>query len=109
MRNINGGEWTPRSIAKSLSFSHPSRENIQCVMGYIVNLTVILDEIFRTATGNVSVMENAVLRVMVTHIKSDRRDGIHRDIRSFVSQASVNWAAAPPNDLVVEKVADLIR
>jgi hypothetical protein len=53
-------------------------------MGYIVNLTVILDDIFRTAGGNVT--GNAALKVMDTHVRSGRRDSIHRDIRSFVTE-----------------------
>lgn len=36
------------------------------IMGYIVNLTVILDDIFRTAAGNVT--ENAVLKVAFAHV-----------------------------------------
>ncbi|KAI0272988.1 hypothetical protein BGY98DRAFT_1099659 [Russula aff. rugulosa BPL654] len=38
-----------------------SQENVRCVMGYIVNLTVILDGVFRTTGG--SVTENAALKV----------------------------------------------
>jgi hypothetical protein len=72
--NIDGGEWIPRSMASQLSFSHDSLENIQSVMGYIVSLTVILDDIFRAAGGNVT--EDAALKVMGTHIRSGRRDTI---------------------------------
>ncbi|KAI0261919.1 hypothetical protein BGY98DRAFT_1192678 [Russula aff. rugulosa BPL654] len=43
-----------------------SQENVQCVMGYIVSLTVILDDISRTTGADVS--ENAVLEVMKTHL-----------------------------------------
>jgi hypothetical protein len=96
------------AIANRLSFSHGSLENIRCVMGYIVNLTVILDDIFRTAGGNV--MEDAALKVMGTHIKSGRRDRIHRDIRSFVTfviRSPVRPASQ--KELVLEKVIDLIR
>ena len=109
MMNIDGGEWTPRSVANRLSFSHSSLENIRCVMGYIVNLTVILDDIFRTATG--SVTEDAALKVMGTHISSGRRDRIHQDIRSFVTFVIRSPVRRPASqkDLVLEKIIDLIR
>jgi hypothetical protein len=109
MMNIDGGEWTPRSVANRLSFSHSSLENIRCVMGYIVNLTVILDDIFRTATG--SVTEDAALKAMGTHISSGRRDRIHQDIRSFVTFVIRSPVRRPASqkDLVLEKIIDLIR
>ena len=106
--NIDGGEWTPRSMISQLSFSHASLENIQCVMGYIVSLTVILDDIFRTAGGNVT--EDTALKVMGTHIRSGRRDRIHRDIHSFVTFViSSPVRPASQKDLVLEKIIDLIR
>ena len=77
-------------------------------MGYIVNLTVILDGIFRTAAGNVT--ENAALKVMSSHVRSGRRDSIHRDIHSFVAfviRSPVRLA--PQKDLVLERMIDLIR
>ncbi|KAI0276081.1 hypothetical protein BGY98DRAFT_1188012 [Russula aff. rugulosa BPL654] len=61
-----------------------SQENVRCVMGYIVNITVILDAIFGTTGGNVT--ENATLKAMGTHVRSGRRDSIHGDIRSFVTE-----------------------
>ena len=108
MMNIDGGEWTPRSIASWLSLSRASLGNIRCVMGYIVNLTVILDDIFQTAAGNVT--EGAALKVMGTHIRSGRRDRIHQDIRKFVTfviRSPVRPASQ--KDLVLEKIIDLIR
>jgi hypothetical protein len=106
--NIDGGEWTPKSISNLLSFLHFSLENVRCMMGYIVNLSVILDDIFRTASGNVT--EDAALKVMGTHIRSRRRDRIHRDIRSFVTFA-INSPVRPTSqkDLILEKIVDLIR
>ena len=77
------------------------------MMGYIVNLTVILDIIFRTVSD--SVTENAALMVMDKHVRSGRRDGIHRDIRSFVAETFSIRLAVPQNDLVLEKIIDLIR
>ena len=106
---IEGGEWSPsRSIADRLSrLWHTSQENVRCVMGYIVNLTVILDSIFRTAGGNVT--ENAALKATGTHVRSGRRDSIHRDIRSFVTETFGIRFAVPQKDLVLEKIIDLIR
>jgi hypothetical protein len=75
-------------------------------MGYIVNLTVILDGIFKTAAGNVT--ENTALKVTGSHIRSGRRDGIHRDIRSFVTETfAIRFTV--PQDLVLEMITDLIR
>jgi len=76
-------------------------------MGYIVNLIVILDDIFRI-TG-CSVTENAALKVMGTHIRSGRRDSIHRDIRSFVTGTFSIGFAVPQRDLVLEEIVDLLR
>ena len=88
-------------------FLPTSQENVRCVMGYIVNLTVILDDIFRTTGGNVT--ENAALKVMGTHVRSGRKDSIHRDIRSFVTETFSIRFAVPQKDLVLEKIIDLIR
>jgi S-ribosylhomocysteine lyase LuxS involved in autoinducer biosynthesis len=76
-------------------------------MGYILNFTVILDDIFRTTGGNVT--ENAVLEVMGTHVRSGRRDSIHQDIRSFVIETFSIRFAVPEKDLVLEKIIHLIR
>ena len=96
------------SIANWLSLLHASQENVRCVMGYIVNLAVIMDQIFITAASNVT--ENAALKVMGTHIRSGRRDSIHRDIRSFVTfVVRTPVRPAPQKDLVLQKIIDLIR
>jgi hypothetical protein len=76
-------------------------------MGYIVNLTVILDDIFRT--GASSVTESAALKATGIHIRSGRRDKIDRDIRSFVAEVFAIRSAVPQRDLVLEKIVDLIR
>jgi len=91
-----------------LTFFLPtSQENVRCVMGYIVNLTAILDDIFRTTGGNVT--ENAALKVIHTHMRSGRSNSIHRDIRSFVTETFSIRFAVPQKDLVLEKIIDLIR
>ncbi len=53
-------------------------------MGYIVDLTVILDDIFRTNSGFVSV--DALQLAINRQFEFGRRDRIHREIRSFVSE-----------------------
>ena len=74
-------------------------------MGYIVNLTVILDGIFKSGSATDSV----ALKVTNSHIRSGRRDNIHRDIRSFVTETFAIRFAVPQKDLVLEKIVDLIR
>ncbi|KAI0285610.1 hypothetical protein BC826DRAFT_1189613 [Russula brevipes] len=84
-----------------------SQENVQCVMGYIVDLTVILDDIFRTAEGNVSL--NHVRSAVDRHVRSGRRDRIHQDIRSFVTETYSIRFKDLQRDLALEKIIDLIR
>ena len=72
-------------------------------MGYIVNLTVILDGIRKTVAGNVT--GNAALKVKNSHIISGCRDRINQDIRNFVTDA----VEFPQKDLLLEKIVDLIE
>jgi hypothetical protein len=76
-------------------------------MGYIVDLTVILDDIFRR--GTVYVSPNVTQMAMDRHISSGRRDRIHRDIHSFVTETFAIRFNVPQRDLVLEKIVDLIR
>ena len=96
--------WKRSTLAQPLS--HSSQENVQCVMGYIVNLTVILDVLFRRCPTNVT--EFYALEVMGAHIKYGRMDSIHKDIRSFIAGESTRFAV-PQKDLVFEKIVGLIR
>jgi hypothetical protein len=78
------------------------------MMGYIVDLTVILDDIFRTASGNVT--GNDVQSAVNRHVDSGRRDRIHLDIQSFVTDETfVISFSVPQEDSVLEKIIDLIR
>ena len=76
-------------------------------MGYIIDLTAILDDLFRTTGGNVSAedAELAIDRVVSSHL----RDRIHRDISNFVTEASALRFTVPQRDLVLEKIVDSIR
>jgi len=96
--------WKPES-AIDLAQSHldVSQENVGCVMGYIVDLTVVLGDIFRTGAGNVSA-DDAQLAVD-RHVSSGSRDRIHEDIRNFVAEIR---AMDPQSDHVLEKIIDLI-
>ncbi len=76
-------------------------------MGYIVDITVILDDIFRRGGGGVSA--NDAQTAMDRHVSSGRRDRIHRDIHSFVTETFAIRFNVPQRDLVLEKIIDLIR
>ena len=76
-------------------------------MGYIVDLTAILDRIFRTAAGNVT--ENVALEATSAHIRSGHRDRIHQDIRNFVTETFASRFRPPQKDLVLEKIINLIE
>ena len=105
-RCISGQVSEQRSVVDLSQFSHISQENVRCVIGYIVDLTVILDDIFRTTSGNVST--NDVQSAMDRHVGSGLRDRIHRDIRNFVQETfAIRFKAQ--GDLVLEKIIELIR
>lgn len=78
-------------------------------MGYIVDLMVILDGIFCMAAGDMSPKD--AQQVFERHVKSGRRDAIHRDIRSFIKEAfEIKFSArVPQKDLFLERIIDLIK
>ncbi|KAH9170085.1 hypothetical protein EDB89DRAFT_1908087 [Lactarius sanguifluus] len=84
-----------------------SQENVRCVMGHIIDLTVILDAIFNTPPDDIS--PEHVQLVIDRHVHSGRRNRIHRDIRRFVTEASVVRFSVPHKDLILEKIIDLIQ
>ncbi|KAN0136727.1 hypothetical protein V8E53_005497 [Lactarius tabidus] len=84
-----------------------SPENVRCVVGYIVDLTVIMDGIFRVAAGDMA--PKHALQVLDRHEKSGRKDLIHRDIRSFIAEAFAIRFSVPGKDLVLERIIDLIK
>jgi hypothetical protein len=77
------------------------------VVGYIVDLTVILDGVFRVAAGDMS--SNDADHVLDRHVKSGRRAAIHQDIRSFITEAFAIRFSVPQKDLVLERIIDLIK
>ena len=76
------------------------------MVGYIVDLTVIMDGIFRMTPGQTS--KNAQL-VLDHHVDSGHRDAIHRGIRSFITEAFAIRFSAPQEDLILERTIDLIN
>ncbi|KAF8269504.1 hypothetical protein EI94DRAFT_1828906 [Lactarius quietus] len=84
-----------------------SQENVRCLTGYIVDLMVIMDGIFRMNAGDMR--SSHADQVFERHIMSGRRDAIHRDIRRFIAEEPVLSSFAPHRDLVLERVIDLIR
>ncbi|KAI9430299.1 hypothetical protein BJY52DRAFT_1351097 [Lactarius psammicola] len=84
-----------------------SQENVRCVMGYIVDLTVILDAIFSATSGDIS--PETVLSVIKGHVKSGIKKSIHRDIRGFVTETLTSRYSVSQKDLILEKIIDLIQ
>ncbi|KAI0285731.1 hypothetical protein BC826DRAFT_1050507 [Russula brevipes] len=91
------GGWATNSYQNSA-------EHIRYIMGYIVDLTVILHRFFISA-HDVSTSE--VQATMNLHVRSGLREQIHGDIHRFVTVL----ASLPHhgNDLAMEKIIDLIR
>jgi len=80
-----------------------SQANVRCIMGYIVNLTVILDALFSTTCDG---SLNNFQLVLESHVSSGNKDKIHRDIHRFVSEMELSGMQ---RDLILEKIIDLIQ
>ena len=77
-------------------------------MGYIVDLIVILGDIFRTTAGYVSTID--ALAAVDRHVKYGWRDKIHQDIRRFVTETFLTSSnTVPQRDSVFEKVVAMIQ
>jgi len=83
-----------------------SQENVQCVMGYIIDLTVILNDIFRGVSGNVSGSD--IQSAVEGHVSSGCRDRIHQEITNFVTETSAIGFTVPQRDLILERITELI-
>ena len=77
------------------------------MVGYIVDLTVIMDGIFGVAAGHMT--PKHALQIVDRHARSGRKDAIHRDIRSFIAEAFAIRFSVPGKDLVLERIIDLIK
>ena len=81
-----------------------SKENICCVMGYIVDLTVVLSSLFESTVG---VSPGRVQSVIKDLVDSGRKTKIHDEIRNFVRAAPTFTYHG--HDLIMEKIIDLIK
>jgi hypothetical protein len=90
-----------------LLYSQPqpffSKEKICLVVGYIVDLTLILCSVFRSP-GNVSPGE--VQSAINNFAGSSLKTSIHNDISSFIT--TVPQLQYHDNDVVMAKIRDLI-
>jgi len=84
-----------------------SQANVRCLMGYIVDLTVILDALFCTTSGDIT--PESVQLVVNRHISSGKKNEIHRNIRRFVPVAFATRFSVPQTDLILERIIDLIQ
>ena len=75
-------------------------------MGYIVDLTVVLDAIFSAFSGDIS-QENVRL-VFEWLVSSGHKDKIHRKIRGFVTEAFAVRVSVPQKDLILERIIFVI-
>jgi hypothetical protein len=92
------------SCSINVSFNHFfSNENICLVMGYIVDLTVILCGAFGSH-GNVSA--SGALSVINKFANSSLKTSIHNDISSFIR--TVPQFQYCDNDVVLAKIIDLV-
>jgi hypothetical protein len=82
-----------------------SEEDICCVMGYIVDLTVVLYSLFES-TANIS--PQGVRSVIKALVDSGRKTKIHGEIRNFV-RASAPKFTYHGHDLIMERIIDLIK
>ena len=81
-----------------------SNENICLVVGYIVDLTLILCRVFRSSSN---ASPNEVQSVMNNFADSSLKTSIHSEISRFIrTVAKFNYH---DNDVVMEKIIDLIR
>jgi hypothetical protein len=76
-------------------------------MGYIVDLTVILDALFCTTSGVIS-PEDVWLAVN-RHVSSGKKDEIHHNIRRFVTETFTIRFSVLQKDLILQKIINLIQ
>ncbi|KAI0245740.1 hypothetical protein BJV78DRAFT_1365236 [Lactifluus subvellereus] len=104
--NLDGvvGAGSPTPAAQWVKDSYQNgTENMRCITGYIVDLTVIQHELFQSAR-DLSTRE--VRSVIERHDKSGPRARIHNDILSFVTGTA--HLIYRERDVILEKTIDLI-
>jgi hypothetical protein len=76
------------------------------MMGYIVDLTVILDDIFRAVAGNMVSQKRA--ESILGRFQTGRRHEIHKYIRHNVKE-TYSLRSTAQKDIFLESVDDLIK
>jgi hypothetical protein len=76
------------------------------MMGYIVDLTIILDDIFRAVASNM-VSQNCAESIL-RRFQTDRRHEIHKYIRHNVKE-TYSLRLTAQQDIFLESVDDLIH
>jgi len=77
------------------------------VMGYIIDLTVILHNIFGVVPGDVSASD--IQLAVDRHVRSGLRNRIHQEISSFVAETFAIIFTVPQRDPILERIAELIQ
>jgi hypothetical protein len=77
-------------------------------MGYIVDLTVVLD-VFFSAPSSGDISQEKVRLVFEWFVTSGHKEKIHRQIRGFVTEAFAVRVSVPQKDLILERIIDLIQ
>ncbi|KAN0135844.1 hypothetical protein V8E53_006296 [Lactarius tabidus] len=85
-----------------------SRANVRCIMGYIIDLTVVLDVIF-SAPSSGDISREKVRLVFEWFVSSGHKEKIHRQIRGFVRETFAVRVSVPQTDLILERIIDLIQ
>ncbi|KAI0246861.1 hypothetical protein BJV78DRAFT_1286036 [Lactifluus subvellereus] len=80
-----------------------TNENVCCVIGYVVDLTVILYHVFRSSRD---VSTHLVQSTITNFTRSGYKDEIHNNIREFVTTMPTRMH--PERDVFMEKIIDLI-
>ncbi len=75
------------------------------MVGYIVDLTIILHCLFVSTHDDVSACK--VQAAMNHHVESGLQKGIHHDIHRFITNEGPFTFRG--NDLIIEKMIDLIK
>jgi len=81
-----------------------------CLMAYIVDLTIILRQLFwrmREKGGIQPVSKELINETITTFHNSVEKEKVHRDIRTFVAQSG--WRQRVDRDSVLEEVVRLIN
>jgi len=80
-----------------------TNENVCCVMGYVVDLTVILYHVFRSSRD---VSAHLVQSAITNFVHSGHKNEIHNSIRDFVTAVPARMHLE--RDVFMERIIDLI-